>query len=100
MEQLRAFGFDNLEITIVTLPDFEERSGSIAVQYTGWGEVEPHQWGKLADHGKKNCPVPWPGYWQINGENCRLKNAPLRAVLNGRLVSVLSRCMTLLSYVN
>ena len=87
MEQLRAFGFDNLEITIVTLPDFEERSGSIAVQYTGWGEVEPHQWGKLADHGKKLSSAVarvLADQWR----ELQAENAPLRAVLNGRLVSV------------
>lgn len=86
MEQLRPIGFDKLEITLVTLPGFEERPGGIAVQYTGWGEVEPHQWGNLAGHGKKLPGIMAQGlanHWR----ELQAENAPLRAVLNGRLVS-------------
>ena len=59
--QLEPLGWENLDVSLVELPAFLEREDGVVVQYRAWGEV---------------CP-----------EELRRENAPLRAVLNGRLVS-------------
>lgn len=87
MEQMRPIGFGKLDITFVKLPDFEEKPNGAVVQYTGWDEIAPHQWGKLAMSGKKlpgNLARAMAEHWKT----LQAENAPLRAVLNGQLVSV------------
>lgn len=87
MKQLQPIGFENLNVTLVKLPDFEERPDGVVVQYSGWGEMDPDQWGKMAAMGRK-LPVNYirglAGAW----EKLQRENAPLRAVLNGKLVSM------------
>ena len=41
MEQLRPIGLETLDVTLVELPEWEERPDGTVVRYTGWGEVEP-----------------------------------------------------------
>lgn len=85
-EQLRPIGFENLDVALVRLPDFEERPDGAAVQHTSWGEAEPHQWGRMAALAKKlppNAVRALADSWR----QLQKENAPLRAVLNGRLVS-------------
>ena len=87
MEQLRPIGFENLELTLVRLPDFEEQPDGTVQQYSGWGEMEPHRWGEMTALGKKlpvNLARGMGNRWRI----LRQENAPLRALLNGRLVSM------------
>lgn len=83
---LRPLGFDKLTVERVRLPEFEARADGTAVQYDGWGEVEPHHWAALASPE----PLPAPVLNALAGEWAMLqaKNAPLRAVVNGRVVSV------------
>lgn len=64
-----------------------ERPGSVVASLTGWGEVEPPQFGRLAALGR---PLP-AGELRALARQWRLlqrENAPLRAVLNGRLLSL------------
>lgn len=83
---LRPLGFDKLQVERARLPEFEVRADSTAVRYDGWGEVEPWHWAALADP----TPLPAPALNALAQEWTLLqaKNAPLRAVVNGRLVSV------------
>lgn len=87
MNQLYPIGLKKTEVIIVKLPKYEEREDGVSVRYEGWGEVESARWGKMATLGKKlpvNLMSPMAEYWR---QLCQ-ENMPLRAVVNGRLVSV------------
>lgn len=55
MEQLAPIGLETLDVTVVRLPEWEARPDGCAVQYGGWGEVEPYRFGEMALLGE-NCP--------------------------------------------
>lgn len=116
LETLRqdgSFGRNSPQVTVVELPEFlrldwapvalidpaewpDDRPvlvtepgqpGSVVASLTGWGEVEPQQFGRLAALGRvlsagdlRALAQQW---WLL-----RRENAPLRAVLNGRLLSL------------
>ncbi len=108
--QLEPLGLGAMRVTVVELPEFlrvdwapvelpgpaalagepgpaPQPDGSVVASLTGWGEVEPHLFGRLAALGR---PVP-AGELRALAMQWRLlkeENAPLRAVLNGRLTSV------------
>lgn len=84
--QLRPVGFEALDVTLVRLPEFQARPDGTVVQYAGWGEVEPHRFGRMALSGEK-LPVNAIRMMADHWGTLRRENAPLRAVLNGRLVS-------------
>lgn len=86
MDQLRPVGLEKPDITIVRLPVFQEMPDGTVVQYAGWGEVEPYQFGRLALLGEK-LPVNAMRVMADHWKQLRQENAPLRAVLNGRVVS-------------
>ena len=83
---LRPLGFDKLQVEWARLPEFEARPDGTAVRCDGWGEVEPWHWAALADLQ----PLPAPALNALAGEWALLRgeNGPLRAVVNGRLLSV------------
>ena len=74
-------------VTLVTLPAFEERRDGVVVSRTSFGEIAPEEWGRLAQNGvplPKNYLLGLASRWaQLQAEN-----APLRAFVNGQLVSV------------
>lgn len=74
-------------IRLVKLSDWEVDTDGTAVQKTGWGEVEPGQW---AAHLVGQTPLPGAVGSALarQWERLRRENAPLRAVVNGRLCSV------------
>lgn len=86
MEQLRPIGLEKLDVTLVELPEWEERPDGTIVRYTGWGEVEPYRFGAMARLGKK-LPVNALRGLASRWRELQQENATLRAVLNGRLVS-------------
>lgn len=86
MEQLRPIGLENLDITLVKLPEFQERPDGTIVQYIAWGEVEPYQFGRMALLGE-HLSVNAIGMMANRWKQLQQDNAPLRAVLNGRVVS-------------
>ncbi len=87
MEQLRPVGYGHLDVTCVMLPEFQVMPGNIAAIYTGWGEVPPHQWGKLATLARK-LPADYMHRLADRWKQLKTENTMLRAVLNGQLVSV------------
>lgn len=87
MEQLRPVGLEKLDVTLVKLPDWEERSDGCIVQYNGWGDVEPYHLGRMALHGK-SLPTNYICCLANRWKKLQQENAPLRAVVKGRLVSV------------
>lgn len=87
MSHLRLRGLDKLDVTYVRLPDFLERPDGTVVTYTGWGEVDPEDFGKLAETGER-LPRNFISQLAFAWGRLRQENAPLRAVINSRLVSV------------
>ena len=87
MEQLRPIGLETLDVTLVELPEWEERPDGTVVQDTSWGEVEPYRFGAMARLGKKlpeNALRGLASRWR----ELQQENSTLRTVLNGKLVSV------------
>ena len=84
LAQLRPLGFDNLDLQVVELPPL--RPGKDGLTLGCLGELHPSEWGRLAQDAR---PLPaaqaaaLAGQWQA----LQKQNAPLRAVLNGVLVS-------------
>ena len=76
------------EITAVKLPGWiYNESTDTLKQMQSWGELEPGLWGTLKENGHvlpqrfcEVCAMQW--------EALRRENAPLRAVMSGRVVSV------------
>ncbi len=87
MEQLNIAGIRNPDITLVKLPDYEERPDGTVVSYNSWGEIEPYKWGEMAGYGKKlpkNCIYAMAHDWQ----KLQKENSLLRAVVSRKLISV------------
>ena len=73
-------------IYIVKLPDYEYRENNTVVSHQAWGEISPGDWNQYASYAKvttevfrKHCASKW--------RTLQTENAPLRAVLNGKLHS-------------
>ena len=86
-DQLRALGPDALQVTLVRLPQLDEQPDGSLLRYAGWGEVEPWRWGRLAAAGEA-LPRAVLRAMADHWKQLQRENAPLRAVLNGDLVSV------------
>lgn len=87
IEQLSRIGPGKTDVALVKLPDFYERADGTAVRYIGFGEVEPELFGEFANKSKKlpyNIIIHMAEHWSA----LRKENASLRAVINGKLVSV------------
>jgi len=88
MEQLQLAGACDAEIEVVRLPEWElNEEDNIIIRKNSWGEVEPEEWHKYIELGRKVsrlfirvCASCW--------KELRQENAPLRAVVNGKLMSV------------
>lgn len=75
------------EVRMVFLPPWREREDGTVVQYKGWGEVHPEEFGHFLPLEQSLSPIALrmlAGRWQELKE----ENAPLRAVVNGEVRSV------------
>ena len=86
MEQLEAARLEEPEIMLVLLPDFCEMPSGSAAIYSGWSELSAPEWGKAAELGKK-IPAALCRGMAACWRELRAQNAPLRAVISGRLAS-------------
>lgn len=74
-------------IYLVKLPEWELREDGSIARYNSWGDIAPGQWRRFLSW---QTPAPTAfcracaGIWRT----LQAENAPLRAVLNGRLVSM------------
>lgn len=86
MNQLTEAGLTNAAVTAVKLPAFWQTPAGDILESTSWGEVPPHQWGRLAQQGQT-----WKSdlirYLSEQWQQRKRENAPLRAVINGSLIS-------------
>ncbi|OPY56466.1 MAG: hypothetical protein A4E55_02105 [Pelotomaculum sp. PtaU1.Bin035] len=86
MEQLNQWKVPGGQVSIVKLPEWEaDEKGNIA-RKSGWGEVAPGEWHRYLALQKPVLPVSeqsCASHWQ----ELQRENAPLRATLNGQLIS-------------
>lgn len=85
MDRLRPFS--DPDLTTVGLPPYQQRKDGTVVVYNGWGEVVSESWEALSSFGERPSPalrLAWATKW----EALQRENAPLRAVINHRLISV------------
>ena len=73
-------------VSVVPLPHWREE-GKTVVSYQGWGEVEPELFGRFLS-GEEPVPPLILGVMASRWRELQQENAPLRAVVNGRVRSV------------
>lgn len=86
MEQLMDARLEKLDVALVLLPGFCEKPGGTAVLHSGWGELSAQEWNQVAGLSQK-IPAALCQAMAACWQELRAQNAPLRAVVNGRLVS-------------
>ena len=85
LEQLRPLGFENLDLQVVELPaQCPREDGGLALY--SLGELHPCRWGSLARQARP-LPADQAAALAVQWRELKARNAPLRAVLNGVLVS-------------
>lgn len=75
------------KISIVSLPEFELISENKIVEYSHWGEVDAGKFYQFLPLGKQLSQIEKrivSDYWRDLME----ENAPLRAIINGKIISV------------
>lgn len=87
MAQITQLELQNGQVILVALPDYEPCEDGTVITHSGWGGVKPGEWHRYTALQKaatlgfcKGCA----SHWKI----LQQENAPLRAMLNGRLVSM------------
>lgn len=86
MGQLNQWKVHSRQVSIVKLPEWEADEKGNIVQKSGWGEVAPGEWHRYLALQKPVLPVfeqSCASHWQ----ELQRENAPLRATLNGQLIS-------------
>jgi hypothetical protein len=86
MEQLRQWKALDGELFLVKLPEWELDGDNTIIHRSGLGELSPEDWHKYLDSQVFAPPVlksSFAAHWR----ELQSENAPLRAVLNGQLVS-------------
>lgn len=86
LAQLHGLGEKRGEVRAVRLPAYAERADGVLVFWNGWGELAPEEWSQFLPRQHAVPPTAFPaafGCWQ----KLKQENAPLRAVVNGQLVS-------------
>lgn len=76
---------DKIKVSAVRLPEWEA-AGSNAMRKSGWGELLPDEWSRYLKLEKSIPPCLIREYAR-RWRELQKENAPLRAVLNGQLVS-------------
>lgn len=85
LAQLRPLGFENLDLRVVELPaQAPHEEGGLILR--NLGELHPSEWGRLAQNARA-LPASLAAALVTQWQALQDQNAPLRAVLNGVLVS-------------
>lgn len=85
--QLGPLGAENIQLFAVDLPEFWERPDGGVVQWNSWAEVDRPLMKQLSGQARR-LPVNALRAMAAQWKQLQQENAPLRAVLNGRLVSM------------
>ena len=83
-----ALAFRKARVTAALLPEWVARSDGTAVEYSGWGEAGPEELDALLEDCCREVPQVLLGGLSHRWRQLQEENAPLRAVINGRLHSV------------
>ena len=86
MNQLNQWNMYNVQVSIIKLPKWEADEKGNIVQKNSWSEVATEEWQRYLSSQKTALPVfiqSSVSLWQ----ELQAENAPLRAMLNGKLVS-------------
>lgn len=75
------------EISVVEFPDYVRNPFHESVFCTDWAEIHPGQFYKFLTHEREISDIEKQEQSQL-WVNLKTENAPLRAVVNGRLISV------------
>lgn len=86
LERLQSAGSAG-PVSLVELPQWEERPDGTMVHRLGWGEVGPGEWGRLVTAARTPSPAQ-QRFFASCWRQLRRENAPLRAVVNGQLMGV------------
>ena len=86
MNLLESWKQPSIKIVIVKLPEWEVEKAT-TIRYNGWGEVEPGKWHSCLDM-QRAVPEALLHAIASHWAELQKENAPLRAVINGRLQSV------------
>lgn len=86
LAQLDGLGEKCGPVSAVKLPKYEERDDHTIVEWIGWGEVNPEEWYDFLRLEQPMSPIRRRVEF-YRWRELQEENAPLRAVLNGRLVS-------------
>ena len=78
----------HVRVTAALLPEWVSRPDGTAVTCSGWGEMDPEELAALEGSCCREVPAVLLGALAHRWEQLREENAPLRAVINGRLHSV------------
>ena len=73
-------------IWLMNLPEYLEREDGSMVISRGWGEIEPEKYGSYLYLQKRIC-AGFFAWGVMTWEKLRKENAPLRAVINGKISS-------------
>jgi len=87
MAQLNQWNVHNGQVSIVKLPEWEDDKKGNIIRKNSWAEVAPEEWHRYLALQKPALPVfiqSSASHWQ----ELQAENAPLRAMLNGHLVSM------------
>ena len=85
LDQLRPLGLENLDLWVVELPAQSPLAESGLV-LRSLGELHPNEYGRLAQDARP-LPADQAAALAVQWQELKKQNAPLRAVLNGLLVS-------------
>lgn len=87
MAELQPWKLPKREILLVKLPEWEQETEDVLIQHNGWGDIEPGKWHRYLPLAK---PAPHLLCRQLAAQWRELQeeHAPLRGMLNGRLVSL------------
>lgn len=87
MTELQAFEGQLGAVYIVKLPEHEYRDSNTVVSHAAWGEISPGDWHRYTAFAeattavfRSSCATRW--------NSLQKENAPLRAMVNGQLLSV------------
>lgn len=86
MEQLNQWKVESEQVFIVKLPVWIAGNKGSIIQKNSWGEVAPEEWHRYIALQKPVLPV-FIQYYAAEWQALKAENAPLRALLNGQLVS-------------
>lgn len=87
MAQLNQLEGRRGQVYLVKLPEWESDENDNIIQKTGWGEVAPAEWHRYFALQKPALPV-FCQSCAFHWRTLQKENAPLRAILNGQLVSM------------